>query len=157
METDAAATFFATRQFERRLAVTPSNAMAVATWNTLADSLSDAFPHCTALTKSWAHRRPLIVAEVARFVCSGFMVALQEVDHFDELLAGVRAAHAQTDAVWRKKVGDGADGVALFWDTRAYSSIGPVETVRQCEHCTPHPLCLTARRWCWARARLRWR
>ena len=43
----------------------------------------------------------LIAAEVTRFVRGGFVVALEEVDRFDELLAAVQSAHATATGAWR--------------------------------------------------------
>ncbi len=109
----------------------------VAQWNTLADALSDAFPHCPEETKRWQHRFPLIVAEVLRFVRAGFVIALEEVDHFEDIRAAVCAGHQETGAAWHSKLGpdldprlgtpkDGdRDGVALFWDERCYKLASP--------------------------------
>lgn len=60
------------------LCESPLDGLRVASWNALADSLSDAFPNCDSQTLEWSHRGPRIVEQVARMVGAGFMVALQE-------------------------------------------------------------------------------
>lgn len=122
--------WFRSRSLDSSQAPLPAHAIRVAQWNVLADYLSDAFPHVDPALLTWAHRGPLIAAEVTRFVRGGFVVALEEVDRFDELLAAVQSAHATATGAWRKKAAtDARDGVALLWDDAVYACVGGPEGV----------------------------
>lgn len=77
MKSHAARDFFGNRRMIV-LSESPLDGIRFASWNCLADSLSDAFPHCDKSVLTWAHRKELIVNHVASMVEKGFLVALQE-------------------------------------------------------------------------------
>jgi mRNA deadenylase 3'-5' endonuclease subunit Ccr4 len=50
------------------------NTVGLAQFNCLADSLHDAFPRVDKSVLVWHHRRPLLLAEIGRFVDAGLVV-----------------------------------------------------------------------------------
>ena len=108
--------------------------LRVVQFNTLADGLSGRHPSNGGFTESppasldWAYRRGRLVAEIFRhFDGAGpDVVALQEVDHFEELEAEMRrrgfegAFRVKPESpCLRYTEGELADGCALFWRSDA--------------------------------------
>lgn len=92
-------------------------------FNTLADALSDAFPHVSSKRLlSWTHREPLLHRVLTDHPCDFF--CLEEVDHFADsfqpLLSGLgyEGVFAQ-----RRHSADpiSLDGTALFWRKSRFS------------------------------------
>jgi hypothetical protein len=48
--------------------------LGLAQFNCLADSLHDSFPFVDKAVLQWPHRRPLLMAEIGRFVDEGLIV-----------------------------------------------------------------------------------
>ncbi len=48
--------------------------LGLAQFNCLADSLHDSFPRVAKAVLQWPHRRPLLFAEIGRFVDEGVIV-----------------------------------------------------------------------------------
>lgn len=61
---------------------TTESVVRVLQWNTLADQLSEAFPHVDPRCVLWTNRRRMLIDEIIR--CNPNVITLEEVDHFDD-------------------------------------------------------------------------
>ncbi|KAL6043377.1 Nocturnin [Balamuthia mandrillaris] len=86
---------------------------SVLQWNTLADGLCDAhaFPHVDEAVLSWDYRRSMLLQEITRH--SPDVICLEEVDHYDYFESAL--TEEGYNGLFKKKVGDGNDGCALFY------------------------------------------
>ena len=89
-----------------------SEQFKVLQFNTLADSLSDAFPHADPAVLSWSYRKALLLRELEQHAPD--LVALEEVDHvhFDQVFEPFLKTHGYR-AVYKEKVNDHINGTML--------------------------------------------
>lgn len=80
-------------------------------WNSLADYLSDAFPHSDPKILKWNYRFPLIIEEIQQY--SSDLISMEEVDHFDDLYKRLQTLGYK--GLFQKKNGSGKDGSAFFY------------------------------------------
>eukprot|EP01126_Amoeba_proteus_P029848 TRINITY_DN2948_c0_g1_i5.p1 TRINITY_DN2948_c0_g1~~TRINITY_DN2948_c0_g1_i5.p1 ORF type:complete len:239 (+),score=46.52 TRINITY_DN2948_c0_g1_i5:394-1110(+) len=113
-------TFFPPLEAENRKLV-------VLQFNTLADKLSDAFPHSDPAILKWTFRSQHLVNVILEH--DPDVVGLEEVDHFDDYFAPLLREKGY-EGTWKKKPSDSShDGVCLFWKTSKFiaTSISQVQ------------------------------
>lgn len=93
------------------------NTITVLQFNTLADALSDAFPHVSdkELVLDWKHRERRLHDVLTQHQCD--FICLQEVDHFHDSFVPFLAKRGYDGefAVRRFCTNKSGDGTALFW------------------------------------------
>jgi len=104
----------------------------VLTWNCLADGLAQEgdFVRCPPAALEWPARLPLILEEIRG--ADADVVCMQEVNHFDDLLAalsgdgfsGVFCPKGKSPAT---RLGFPCDGCALFWRDSSLAVVGEAE------------------------------
>lgn len=89
--------------------------LKVLQFNTLADSLSDAFPLVSNSFLNWEHRQGLLLQEI--LAKDPDVVALQEVDHFEDFFEPELSKHGYSGLFKPKRDNKKSDGCATFYKT----------------------------------------
>jgi mRNA deadenylase 3'-5' endonuclease subunit Ccr4 len=89
--------------------------------NTLADWLSDAFPHTNSKAITWAHRKGLLLQEI--FTLMPDVVCLEEVDHFEDHFYPALKEKGYEGYFKKKNAAEIRDGCALFYRTSRFEFI----------------------------------
>jgi mRNA deadenylase 3'-5' endonuclease subunit Ccr4 len=96
------------------------HSISVAQFNVLADYLSDAFPHIKdKKLLSWSYRKPLLLQELHQL--NADVICMEEVDHFEDFQTDL--VQSGYSGIFKKKLGSGLDGCALFWKSAMYSNV----------------------------------
>lgn len=104
----------------------PMKQFTILQWNTLADALSNAFPHISdPKVLSWDHRKPLIQRLLTTTQCD--FVCLEEVDHYHDSFSEFMMHLGYSGHFVERRVHEESpisrDGVAIFWKADRFERV----------------------------------